>query len=152
MDNAGLKEKVLKIVSNAEIIEDKQYLTVNVPQNKLHTLAQSLKEDEETKFDYLFCLTGMDYEDSLGVVYHITSSVYNHIIVLKIKTPNREKPEFESVTDIWKTAEFHEREVFDLFGINFKNHPDMRRIFLESYFKGYPLRKDFVDEINIIER
>jgi NADH:ubiquinone oxidoreductase subunit C len=74
------------------------------------------------------------------------------VVVLKVKTPNRENPVLDTVSDIWKTADFLEREVYDLLGINFKNHPDMRRIFLEENFPGHPLRKDFVDEVNIIER
>jgi NADH:ubiquinone oxidoreductase subunit C len=152
MDNLGLTQRILEIVPNAESVENKQYLTFNVPQNKLHFLAERLKNDEDTKFDYLFCLTGMDYGDSLGVVYHLESTIYKHVVVLKVKTPNRENPVLDTVSDIWKTADFLEREVYDLLGINFKNHPDMRRIFLEENFPGHPLRKDFVDEVNIIER
>ncbi len=152
MTNEQLKEKVIAIVPNAEVKENKQYLIVTVPQNKLYTLAKTFKESEDTAFDYLFCLSGMDWGDSLGVVYHLESTKYHHCIVLKTKTTNRENPVLDTVCDLWKTAEFLEREVFDLFGINFKNHPDMRRIFLEENWQGYPLRKDYVDEINIVER
>ena len=67
-------------------------------------------------------------------------------------TSNRENPEFDTVSDLWITAEWHEREAYDLLGIRFKNHPDMRRILMDEQFQGYPLRKDFVDEINLIER
>jgi NADH:ubiquinone oxidoreductase subunit C len=73
-------------------------------------------------------------------------------MVLKAKTSNRKDPVLVSVSDIWKTADFLEREVFDLLGITFRNHPDMRRIFLDENWIGYPLRKDYVDELNIIER
>ena len=152
MTNEELKQKIMTIVPNAEITESKQFVIVNLPTAKLHSVAKTLKESEDTLFDYLNCLTGMDWTDSLGVVYHLHSSKYNHQIVLKTKTTNRENPVLDTVSDIWKTADFLEREVYDFFGITFKNHPDMRRIFLDENWPGYPLRKDYVDEINIIER
>jgi len=152
MNNEQLKSFVLAIAGEAEIVEGKQYLTALVSQNKFHELAKSLKESEDTSFDYLFCLTGMDWGDSLGVVYFLESTKHKHTMVLKAKTSNRKDPVLVSVSDIWKTADFLEREVFDLLGITFKNHPDMRRIFLDENWIGYPLRKDYVDEINIIER
>ena len=87
----------------------------------------------------------------MGVVYHLFSTKYNHGIVLKTRTADRENPHLDSVSDIWKTADFHEREVFDLLGIRFTNHPDLRRLFLDSSW-GYPLRKDYVDDINIVTK
>ena len=73
------------------------------------------------------------------------------MVVLKVKTSDRENPEFHSVTEIWRTAEFHEREVYDLLGIKFTGHPDLRRLFLDSSW-GFPLRKDYVDDINIVTK
>jgi NADH-quinone oxidoreductase subunit C len=151
MDNDKLKEKILTIVPNAEVVNGKQYLEVTVIPGKLHALAKQLKEDPETSFDFLFCLTGLDYGDNLGVVYHLESVKYRHHIVLKTKIANRETPQIDSVYDLWKAAEYHEREVFDLVGIKFKNHPDLRRFFLDDSW-GYPLRKDFVDNVNILEK
>ena len=152
MNNEELKQKILAIEPKAELADGKQYLEVTVAQNKLFNLAKNLKESEDTLFDYLFCLTGVDYGDSLGVVYHLDSTKYRHCVVLKVKTANRENPSLDSISAIWATADFLEREVFDLFGINFKNHPDMRRIFLDDEWVGYPLRKDYKDDINIVER
>ena len=129
----------------------KQYPEVNVPPEKLFELAKKLKENKETLFDYLFCLTGVDWGSDLGVTYHITSSKYGHAIVLKVRTADRENPEFDSVYDIWKTAELHEREAYDLLGIRFRNHPDLRRLFLDSSW-GFPLRKDYTDDINIVTK
>jgi len=151
MDNDKLKEKILSIVPNAEVMDGKQYLEVTVIPGKIHELAKQLKENPETNFDFLFCQTGVDYGDSLGVVYHIESTKYRHSLVLKTKIANRETPVIESVYDIWKAAEYHEREIYDLLGIKFRNHPDLRRFFLDESW-GYPLRKDFVDEVNIIEK
>jgi NADH:ubiquinone oxidoreductase subunit C len=84
-------------------------------------------------------------------VYHIRSTKYNHSVVIKTRTPDRDNPTIDSVTDIWQTAEYHEREVFDLLGIKFKNHPDLRRLFLSRSW-GFPLRKDYVDNINIVTK
>jgi NADH:ubiquinone oxidoreductase subunit C len=151
MDNQKLKEKVLSIVPNAEIVEGKQYLTVTIIPGKIFELAKRLKEDPETQFDYLFCQTGVDYGEKLGVVYHLESIKYRHSIELIVLIANRETPQVDSVYNIWKAAEYHEREIFDLLGITFRNHPDLRRFFLDDSW-GYPLRKDFVDEVNIIEK
>ncbi|HKK43369.1 MAG TPA: NADH-quinone oxidoreductase subunit C [Bacteroidales bacterium] len=151
MDNTQLEEFIKKLDQDIEINEGKQYLEVTLPADKIHSVASQLKEDEKTRFDYLFCLTGVDYGQDLGVVYHLRSTVHSHYIVLKVRTSDRENPHFDSVTDIWQTAEYHEREVYDLLGISFNNHPDLRRLFLDSSW-GYPLRKDYVDDINIVTK
>ena len=130
--------------------EGTQYLNVLVPSNLLYKLMSQLKSNEETKFDYLFCLSGVDWQPELGVVYHLESTLHRHSIVVKVKTIDRENPTFDSVYDIWATAEFHEREVFDFFGIKFNNHPNLKRLFLTEDWDGFPLRKDYVDEINMI--
>ena len=151
MDLEKLKEKLLTLVPEAEFEENKQFLTAVIPAGKLHTTAQNLKEAEDTAFDYLFCQTGVDMTKYLMVVYHLNSTKFKHDIVLKVKTDNRENPVFDTVCDIWRTAEFLEREIYDLLGIHFNNHPDLRRIFLDENWKGHPLRKDYKDEINIVE-
>jgi len=151
MNNEQLKEIIAKIDSTAEISE-KQYLTVVVSRELCFSLAKNLKENNETKFDYLINLTGVHLKEGFEIVYHLNSTTYNHTIVLKTKTADQENPTFDSVFQIWKSAEFHEREYFDLMGIKFNNHPDLRRIFLEDDWVGFPLRKDYVDEQNIVER
>lgn len=152
MDNDKLKEIIISKAPDAKFENNPQYLTAVIAAGKIRTLAKSLKESEDTYFDYLFCLSGVDLGDSLEVVYHITSTKYSHSVVLKVLTTDREKAAILTVSDIWATAEFHEREVFDLLGIKFLNHPDLRRIFLDESWVGYPLRKDYIDEENIIER
>lgn len=130
--------------------EESQFLNISVQPADLHQLMAQLKSNSETNFDYLFCLTGVDWGKELGVVYHLESTTHRHIIVVKVKTEDRETPVFDSVYDIWKTAEFHECEVFDFFGIKFNNHPDLKRLFLTEDWDGFPLRKDYVDDINMI--
>jgi NADH:ubiquinone oxidoreductase subunit C len=130
--------------------EESQFLNITVQPAQLHELMEKLKGNEETQFDYLFCLTGVDWGAELGVVYHLESTVHRHIVVVRVKTDDRENPLFDTVCDIWATAEFHEREVFDFFGIKFEDHPNLKRLFLTEEWSGYPLRKDYVDEINMV--
>jgi len=151
MDNVRLEEFIKSFDKELEIKVGKQFPEVTVPASKMHQLAKQLRENEETDLDFLFCLSGVDYGTDLGVVYHLRSTRQGHTIVLKLRTSDRVKPEFPSVADIWRTADFHEREVFDLLGIRFTGHPDLRRLFLDSSW-GFPLRKDFVDDINIVTK
>jgi NADH:ubiquinone oxidoreductase subunit C len=151
MDKIQLGEFIKSLDQDLEIKEGRQYVEVTVPPSKLHLLARQLRDHSEAQFDFLFCLSGVDYGQDLGVVYHLRSTIHDHVVVLKTRTADREHPQFDSVSDIWKTADFHEREAFDLLGIRFANHPDLRRLFLDSSW-GYPLRKDYVDDINIVTK
>jgi NADH/F420H2 dehydrogenase subunit C len=151
MDNETLKARILELVPDAQLEENKQYPTFVIPAGKLHEFAANLKKTPDLAFDYLFCQSGVDYGKHLAVVYHLSSTQHKHSAVIKVKTDDRANPAFDTVCDIWRTAEFHEREIYDMFGIRFNNHPDMRRIFLDEEWKGYPLRKDYVDEVNIVE-
>ncbi len=130
--------------------EGSQFLNIFVQPEQLHSLMAQLKSNPDTQFDYLFCLSGVDWGAELGVVYHLESTTHRHSIVVKVKTPDRENPTLDSVYDIWMTAEFHEREVYDFFGITFNNHPNLKRLFLTDEWEGFPLRKDYVDEINMV--
>lgn len=151
MDKIQLGELIKSFNKDIEIKDGSQFMEVYVPASGLYQLARQLKENQDSCFDFLFCLTGVDYGQDLGVVYHLRSTKHKHSVVLKARTSDRKNPQFDSVSDIWRTAEFHEREVFDLLGIRFANHPDLRRFFLPGN-AGYPLRKDFVDDINIVTK
>jgi NADH-quinone oxidoreductase subunit C len=95
-------------------------------------------------FDYLVNLTGVDYLDYLEVVYHLVSLKHNNSLVLKTRCYDREQPTVPSVTPIWQGADFQEREAYDLLGIRFEGHPNMKRIFLWDGFQGHPLRRDYL--------
>ncbi len=151
MSNEELKTKILAICPEAVLTESKQYLNALVPREKLHEVALKLKESEDLAFDYLFCLSGADYPEYMSVIYHLESTSHKHALVLKVNTGDRENPEIDTVCDIWKTAEFHEREVYDMLGVRFKNHPDLRRLLLWEGW-GFPQRKDYVDEVRIVDR
>ncbi len=127
----------------------KQYPEFILPAEKLHEVAKVLKVTPETKMDYLFCLTAADRKDGFHVIYHLTSSEFNHPVVLRVILPDKVNPTIPTVSDIWHAAEYYEREVFDLFGIQFQNHPDLRRLFLEDDWIGYPLRKDYKDSFTL---
>lgn len=102
-----------------------------------------LRDYEEFLFDSLCCLSGVDHGDGkLGTVYHLFSHVKRHKIIIKAIVP-KEKAEMPSVSKIWLTANWHEREAYDLFGIIYTGHPDLRRILLPDDWEGHPLRKDY---------
>ena len=151
MDKAQLSEFVKSIGPETEIKEGKQFVEVTIPPARFYQIAKILKESDEASFDFLSCITGVDYGKDLGIVCHLFSTKHNHWIVLKTRTQDRGKPELPSVSDIWKTADLHEREVYDLLGIKFSNHPDLRRLFLDSSW-GFPLRKDYTDDVNIVTK
>ncbi|SOC81523.1 NADH-quinone oxidoreductase subunit C [Salinimicrobium sediminis] len=156
MNNEALQQTILSWFPDPEFPqpqfteEGSQFLNLSTEPEQLHELMHLLKNNPETHFDYLFCLTGVDYGKELGVVYHLESTVHRHIMVVKVQTADRENPILDSVQDLWATANFHEREVFDFFGIKFKNHPNLKRLFLTDEWEGYPLRKDYVDETNMV--
>jgi NADH-quinone oxidoreductase subunit C len=136
---------------DAEFPEGTQLLEVIVPAEKLFALTEKLKSDKRTAFNYLIDHTAVDFTTHFTVVYHLESTDFRHLIVLKSLIADRENSTMDSLTALYPTAEYMEREVFDLFGIRFNNHPNLKRFFMEDDY-GYPLRKDFRDEVNIIER
>ena len=112
--------------------------------NSLLDICRYLKNTPELGFDYLTCLSGVDYLDYLEVVYHLVSLVNNHSIVLKVRCYDREKAQVPSVSGIWRGAELQEREAYDLLGIEFVGHPFLKRLFLWEGFQGHPLRRDYL--------
>ncbi|MBB3110548.1 NADH-quinone oxidoreductase subunit C [Paenibacillus phyllosphaerae] len=105
--------------------------------------AQTLRSTDGGTFDYLRNVSGVDYETHLEVVYHLVSLVTKREATIKVKT-NREQPSVPSVTPIWATANWNEREIYDLLGVAFPGHPDLRRIMMPDDWVGHPLRKDYV--------
>jgi NADH:ubiquinone oxidoreductase subunit C len=146
--------------------ELKTYLEQTFPQNKveetfdfpllyadkteLFIIAKKLKESPETLFDFLFCETAVDRTPNLEMVYHLNSTTHRHDMVLKVVLEDRENPEVHSVNELWKAAELYENEIYDMFGIRFTGHPNLRRIMLGDEWPGFPLRKDYKDDINIV--
>ena len=148
MTNEDLKSLITQHVSEA-VFEEGQFLNAIVDGSKAFSLLKSIRDNPETEFDYLFCQSGVDWKEFFYVVYHLSSKKHKHTVVIKAKITDRVNPGIESVAGIWKTAEMNELEIFDLFGIKFNNHPNLRRLFLDDTW-GFPLRKDYTDDVNIV--
>jgi len=149
-NNIELNAFLTDLLSFASVEQGKQYPEIVVPLEKWHETAQKLYKNQQVPFDYMIDFTAVDFLTKFMVVYHLESTTTHDLVVVKTYLEDRQKPFIDTLSDVWATAEFHEREVFDLFGIRFNHHPDLRRLFLEDDY-GFPLRKDFKDEINVIE-
>ncbi len=146
MTPAEILEKIKAAFPEA-VVEAKTEGAVNpyikISQASVAAVAQLLRDDKTLGFDYLDCLSGVDYgKNILGVVYNLSSIKLRHKITIKVEVP-KEKAELASVSSIWPTANWHEREAYDLIGINFIGHPDLRRILMPEDWEGHPLRKDY---------
>lgn len=140
---SDIKEVISRVCPDATF-EEGECLTVNVPDKSWAAFARELKENRELDFDVLSAVVGMDWKESLGVIYYFTSTSHNwDVLAVKVAVADRENPMIHSVSNLWKVALFQEREVYDFYGIKFINHPDMRRFFLRNDWKGFPLRKDY---------
>jgi NADH:ubiquinone oxidoreductase subunit C len=151
MTNEELKLVLTEKFPASEVKQGSQYVEMTVTPQALHATAVQLKDDDDISLDFLICLTGVDYPENMAVIYHLESIKHRHVMVLKVRTADRINPSIDTVSDVWITAKYHEREAYDLVGIHFNNHTDLRRLFLDDGW-GFPLRKDYVDEVRIVER
>ncbi|MFH0702311.1 MAG: NADH-quinone oxidoreductase subunit C [bacterium] len=122
----SLEENEIKIIEPEKLLETVTFLKIN----------------PETQFDLLLSVSGVDNPENFEVVYHLYSTKFNYKIVLKTQL-SKNNPEIDSLTGVFSAADWHERETYDLFGIKFKNHPNLKRILLPDDWKGHPLRKDY---------
>lgn len=143
---ADFKDTILKLSPEATFGVSNDGITLlTVPDKDWHKVAMTLRDDSNAAFDFLTTIVGMDWKDSMGCIYYLSStSRGNEMLAVKVTaTGDREKPMIHSVSDLWAIAGIFEREVYDFFGIIFINNPDMRRLFLSIDWKGFPLRKDY---------
>lgn len=151
MQNEELKTKITELLPVATYDESGDWLNITIDPKVLLPFALQLRNDENLQFDYLFCVTCVDWKTHLSMVYHLSSTTFRHNIVVK-SILNNDAPEIETVSHIWKTAEFHEREAYEMFGVNFLNHADLRLLILPDGWEGKnPMRKNFEDPINMIK-
>lgn len=150
MTNEELKAIITELLPAATFEEGGQWLTINIEPVDWRLLAGQLRKTPSLFFDFLFCVTCIDWKTHLTMVYHLDSTKFRHNIVIKSKL-DVSNPAIETVSNIWQTANFHEREVYEMFGVNFINHPDLRLLILPDGWEGKkPMLKDFEDPINMI--
>lgn len=148
MDNKIVKkieEKFPDAVLDVKTYKDE--LTLYIEKESICKVAKYLRDNKELAFDFLSDLCGVDKtrignSNSFEVVYHLYSLKRNHRVRLKVEIP-ASKPTISTVTGVWKTANWHEREAYDMFGIVFEGHPSLERILTPDGFEGHPLRKDY---------
>ncbi|MBO2518812.1 MULTISPECIES: NADH-quinone oxidoreductase subunit C [Limnochorda] len=121
------------------------WLEIRTEPSRWVEVATFLRDDPELRFDYLALLTGIDrLDDGFEVVVHLNALTSNLRLILRTQVP-REEPVCPTLTGVWPGANWHEREAYDLLGIRFEGHPDLRRILLKEDWVGHPLRKDYID-------
>jgi NADH-quinone oxidoreductase subunit C len=125
------------------VVESSQANLV-VKGDSLLDVARFLRDTKGLDFEFLDFITAVDFYDHFEVVYLLGSLQHNHSLMLKVRCYDRENPSLPSVMCLWQGADFQEREIYDLFGIRFEGHPNLKRIFLWEGFEGHPLRKDFI--------
>lgn len=139
--------EIYKQFAPGELLGDYQEPTVGdgcimVAPDKLLGVCRKLKEDQGLAFDYLKLITAVDRGEKLSSVYHLYSYAHNHSLTLRVDV-DRANPSLPSVASLWMAANWHERECFDMMGIVYEGHPELRRILLPLDWEGYPLRKDY---------
>jgi len=116
---------------------------VSVPAAKIVDVCRFIRFDPPLSFDFLSFVTSIDWKTHYEVVYYLLSTLHKHKLVIKVKVEDRTSPEVPTICTVWPTADWQEREVFDMMGIRFAGHYNMRRILLPDDWEGYPLRKDY---------
>ncbi len=142
MDNQNRIKEITNCFTNnqLEMVEQNGALIITAHQNDVYDLCEFLKT--KLQYDYLQFITCIDLSGNLQLQYYLYSYSHQGTAILKT-TVERLDGKIKTVSSIWKTADWHEREIYDLFGVSFKGHPEMRRILLEDDFQGHPLLKDF---------
>ncbi len=137
-----LGKKIAEAIPGSVVSSDKT--SVMLESKSLAQVAEFLKNTPGLDFNYLNFATAVDYIDYFELVYRVLSMEHNHSLILKTRLYDRENPAVPSLVAIWRSAYFQEREMFDMFGIKFEGHPDLRRLLTWEGFQGYPLRRDYL--------
>jgi NADH/F420H2 dehydrogenase subunit C len=143
LDGLEVGERIGQRVSDAVVEATPQWVVVDP--EKLVAAATYLRDDSDLDFRFLIGVTAVDRLDHFEVVYHLQSLAHNHLVTLKTRALDHKNPEVPSLVSVWRGAELQEREAYDLMGIRFADHPDLRRVFLWEGFRGHPLRKDWLE-------
>lgn len=131
-------------------VSDRNPDSLEIEAGTLKYVAQTLKEERDLAFDFLICCFAVDHPEHIEMIYIFHSYVKNHQIIIRTNL-DRKNPVIASLSFIYPTANWHERECYDLFGVHFSNHPDLRRLLLPDDWEGYPMRRDYTHE-NLIRK
>jgi NADH:ubiquinone oxidoreductase subunit C len=151
MEKEQLGQVLNELFPALEIKATAETLRVKTAAENIHGLVVTLRDDSRFRFDYLFNLYGIDYTDRFTLIYNLESTTLGHQVTIETDIADHDNPSIDTISDLYKTADYQEREIFDLMGVRFNNHQDLRRLFLDDDW-GFPLRKDYKDDINFIER
>ena len=141
LDVQQLSKQIQEQFPDSVVEADGEYVLLQ--SESLEKVARNCYDSPDLKLDFLSSITGVDYIDYFELIYHLVSIEHNHSLILKTRVYDRDDPKVPSLTSIWQGATLQEREVYDLMGISFTGHPDLKRIFLWEGFPGHPHRKDF---------
>lgn len=151
MTSEELKSSIINLLPGITAEEGGEWLALQLAPEQWRSAALKLRQEPSLDFDFLFCVTCVDWKTHLSMVYHLRSTKLGHHLVVKVKL-DRSRPEIETVSDIWRTAELNEREAYEMFGVNFLHHPDLRLLILPDGWEGRnPMRKDYDDPVNMIK-
>ncbi len=146
MTKKELKQYLEVTYPNMEVKETFNFPLLLVNKEDVIPVLTKLKDASETRFNFLFCETAVDRNPNFEVIYHLTSTYYHHDLEVKVILEDRENPIIDSVYGLWEAADLYEDEIYDMFGIRFTGHPNLRRIMLTDEWNGFPLRKDYQDD------
>lgn len=152
MNSEQLIERLQGLWPEARVMQGKQVPEMWVAPHDLSETLKTMKNTSDLNFDFMFNLMGIDLDGQLGVYYHLESYALRHSMVLKCFAEGRDNAHLPSTVSLYPGAELLEREVFELYGIVFDGHPDLRKLLLPDDWVGFPLRKDYFDPVNIVER
>ena len=142
LPGSELAERLQSAVPNS--VEEWGSLAVWVQPPRIEEVARFLRDDPDLDFQFLNSISAVDYVEHFEVVYHLTSLRRQHTAVVKTRVFGREDLSLPSVYGVWRGADFQEREIWDLMGLRFDGHPNMKRIMLWEGYDGHPLRKDYL--------
>ncbi|WP_078578949.1 NADH-quinone oxidoreductase subunit C [Salipaludibacillus agaradhaerens] len=131
-------------IKDGKLNFEKPMVTISSDHWDEHT-GRFLRDDKALQFDFLSCVTGVDYDEHMEVIYNLYSTTHDHYLYLKV-IASKEKPIVHSAEPVWKSADYMERETYDLLGIDFPGHWRLKRILLDDEWEGHPLRKDYVTD------
>jgi NADH:ubiquinone oxidoreductase subunit C len=153
MDEETLLGSVTRLSTAVALVERKaNHSAVQVPVEKLEGVLRQLRDDEALAFDQLLTHTAVDWMETgrLELLYILFSTQYGHTLLVS-SLVSRDNPIAPTASGLWRIAEWQEREVYDLFGVQYDGHQDLRRLFLEDDWVGHPLRKDYTDEFMLVK-